>query len=90
MTLDEMIERLIEIRDDFEVSGDTRIRGAFQPSYPLVGGIAAITTIVSDDENEAGIYIALGDGHNYGFGAMWDDDIVERDSEEDEDEEDGE
>lgn len=85
MTLDEMIERLTSLRDYHDVSGDTQILGAFQPNYPLVTSINAITTIISDDEKEAGIYIALGDGTRYGFGAMWEDDIVNRD-EEDEDE----
>jgi hypothetical protein len=77
MTLNDLIERLEEIRD--EVSGNTLIRGAFQPNYPLVSSIAAVTTIISDDADEAGIYIALGDGTKYGFGAMWDDEIVDRD-----------
>lgn len=90
MTLDEMIERLTELREDYDVSGDTKILGAFQPNYPLVAGIAAITTIVSDDAREAGIYIALNDGSRYGFGAMWEDEIVERDSEDEDDDEDAE
>jgi hypothetical protein len=77
MTLNDLIARLEEIRD--EVSGDTPIRGAFQQNYPLVSSIAAITTVISDDADEAGVYIALGDGTKYGFGAMWDDEIVNRD-----------
>lgn len=81
MTLDELIERLTEIRENYEVSGDTVVRGAFQPNYPLIAAIAAVTTIVSD--TEAGIYIALGDAREYGLKAMWDDELVERESEDD-------
>jgi hypothetical protein len=81
MTLDQLIERLEELRDYCKIAGDTKIRGAFQSDYPLVAGISAVTTIVSEDEKEAGIYIALGAARDYGFGAMWDDEIVERGSE---------
>lgn len=84
MTLDELIDRLTELRD--EVSGSTAIRGAFQPNYPLVASVDAITTIISDDSDEAGIFIALGDATTYGSGAMWDDDFVYRDEEDDDDE----
>lgn len=82
MTLNELIERLEEIRD--EVSGDSRIFGAFQPNYPLTTRVAAITTLVNEDAGTAKIYIALGDGDNYGSRNLWDDEIV---YEEDEDEE---
>jgi hypothetical protein len=83
MTLSELIERLEEIRDDYDVSGDTPIRGAFQPSYPLIAGIAAITTVIDDDADNAGIYIALGDGCNYGSRDLWNDELVEREDDED-------
>lgn len=86
MTLNELIERLEEIRDDYGVSGESQVHGAFQPNYPLVTYISAITTIVSDDVKEAGVYIALGDGTKYGLSDLWDDELVERESDEDEDE----
>ena len=83
MTLNELIERLEEIRD--EVSGNSEIFGAFQPNYPLTTRIAAITTLVSNDGDKAGVYIALGDGDNYGSRNLWDDEIVyEEDEDEDE------
>lgn len=83
MTLNELIERLEEIRD--EVSGDSRIFGAFQPNYPLTTSIAAITTLVNEDAGTAKIYIALDDGSNYGSRNLWDDEIVyEEDEDEDE------
>lgn len=85
MTLDEIIERLTDIRDDYEISGDTPVRGAFQPNYPLIAGIYAITTVVDDNGDKSGIYIALGDAGEYGSRDLWDDDIVERENE-DEDE----
>ncbi len=84
MTRNELIERLEELRDDLEIDGRTKIKGAFQPNYPLITEIDAITTIV-DENNAATIYIALGDGKDYGARTLWEDDIVEADSEEDED-----
>lgn len=86
MTLDEMIERLTEIRDDFNVRGDTRIRGAFQPNYPLIANIAAITTVINCEEDDKIVYIAFTDGTQYGSSDLWEDDVVDRN----EDEEDGE
>lgn len=83
MTLDELIERLTDIRDDYEISGDTPVRGAFQPSYPLLARIEAITTVIEKDGDKAGIYIALGDGNNYGSRDLWDDDLIEREDDED-------
>jgi hypothetical protein len=83
MTLDELIERLTDIRDDYEISGETPVRGAFQPNYPLIAGIAAITTVIEKDGDKAGIYIALGDAGNYGSRDLWDDDLVEREDDED-------
>jgi len=86
MTLNELIERLEEIRD--EASGDIQILGAFQPNYPLVADVAAVTTFLSEDADESGVYIALADARNYGSSAMWDDEVVYRDEEDaDEDEE---
>jgi hypothetical protein len=83
MTLDELIERLTDIRDDYEISGETPVRGAFQPNYPLIAGIAAITTVIEKDGDKAGIYIALGDAGNYGSRDLWDDDLIEREDDED-------
>jgi hypothetical protein len=88
MTLNELIERLTDIRDDYEISGDTPVRGAFQPNYPLIAGIGAITTVLENNGDKAGIYIALGDAGEYGSRDLWDDDVVEREEEVDEDDED--
>ena len=84
MTLNELIERLEELRDDLEISGRTSVRGAFQPNYPLIAEVHAITTLV-DEEGNARIFIALGDGDDYGARTLWEDDIV--DSREQEDDE---
>ena len=78
MTLDELIERLTDIRDDYEISGDTPVHGAFQPNYPLIAGIGAITTVLENNGDKVGIYIALGDGGQYGSRDLWDDDVIER------------
>ena len=82
MTLNELIERLESLRDDYGVDGDSDVRGAFQPNYPLVARIDAITTINGDDE--VTIYIALADAREYGSEKLWEDCWVEQ---EDEDEE---
>lgn len=83
MTLNELIERLEDLRD--EVSGNSEIFGAFQPNYPLTTRVAAITTLVNEDAGTAKIYIALGDGDNYGSRNLWDDEVIyEEDEDEDE------
>lgn len=80
MTLDEMIERLEELRDSYGVSGDSRVSGAFQPNYPLIARISAITAIESEDS--VSIYIALDDAREYGTRSMWSDDVIDADEEE--------
>ena len=84
MNLDEMIERLEEIRE--EVGGDFPVRGAFQPNYVLLANIDAITTVTeSGDEN--GVFISLSDGKDYGTSQHYEDDFVTfGDENEDEDE----
>jgi hypothetical protein len=84
MTLNELIERLEELRDDLEISGNSPIKGAFQPNYPLTASVHAVTTLI-DEEGNARIFIALGDAHDYGARTLWEDDIV--DSREQEDDE---
>lgn len=81
MTLDEMIERLEDLRDSYGVPGDTRVSGAFQPNYPLTARISAITTIESDEKFK--IYVALDDAGEYGSRSMWDDDVIDAADEED-------
>lgn len=76
MTLNELIERLEELRDYYEVPGDTEIKGAFQPNYPLIAGLSGVTTFVEDETKKARIFIALGAGRDYGNSEMWEDDII--------------
>lgn len=73
-TLDELIYRLEEIRE--ELTGSTIVRGAFQSNYPLVADIEAITTLVTWDEGKSGVYLALGSATKYGTSEMWADDFV--------------
>jgi len=42
MTLNELIETLTDISDN-EDAGEMEVRGAYQPNYPLVGSISAVT-----------------------------------------------
>lgn len=83
MKLRELIERLEEIE---EGCGNLEVKGAFQPNYPLVARVDAVTTIV-DDENKGFVYIALGEGRDYGSRSMWFDEIIDADEDADEDEE---
>lgn len=48
MTLDELIERLGEARDD--LGGQAEVRVAYQPSWPLRGTIASVTVTGGDTE----------------------------------------
>jgi hypothetical protein len=73
VSLDELIERLEEIRE--EVGGDFPIRGAFQPNYVLLSDVDAITT-VTDSGDENGVFICLGDGHEYGSKEHYADDFI--------------
>lgn len=84
MTLDELIERLEDIRE--EVGGEFPVRGAFQPNYVLLAEVEAVTT-VTDSGDEDGVFICLGDGHEYGSREHYTDDFVtigDEDEEEDE------
>jgi hypothetical protein len=76
-TLDELIYRLEEIRE--ELTGSTIVRGVFQPNYPLVADIDAITTLVTWDSGKSGVYLALGSATEYGTSEMWADDFVSLD-----------
>ena len=77
MTLNELIERLQDLRDYHEVDGDTQVTGAFQPNYPLLADVEAITTIIDAFDDTARIYLALGGAESYGSGKEWDDDIID-------------
>ena len=76
MTLKELIQRLEELRDDFEMDGNTPITGAFQQNYPLLGDVEAVTTIIEPDDT-ATIYLALGGAESYGTGQEWRDDVMD-------------
>lgn len=73
MTLDELIDRLTEIRD--EVGGDFPVRGAFQPNYVLLADIDAISTITESGDAD-GVFIALADGRDYGSAIHYSDEVV--------------
>ena len=71
MNIRELIEKLSEIEEWY---GDIEVRAAFQPNYPLVTDIQELTTVIEDDEPT--LFIALGDGEDYGTKRMWDGDVV--------------
>lgn len=72
MTLTELIDRLTAIQDDH---GDIEVLAAFQPNYPLVTSVQAITTVIAGDTTT--LYIAVGDGDSYGNKNLWSDDEIE-------------
>ncbi len=88
MTLDELIERLTDLRDVEGIPGHMEVRIAQQPNYPLLGNLEAVTTVVEsqDGDSEATVYLASGDAKDYGFRSLWDDDIQYQDDDNDEDE----
>jgi hypothetical protein len=71
MRVSELIERLTEIQEN---QGDIEVLGAYQPRYPLVADISAVTTVVLADADTATIYIALSSTEDYGNRFMWNDD----------------
>jgi hypothetical protein len=77
MTLDELIMRLEDIRE--EVGGEVSVRGVQQPSYPLLSRIDAITTVQSGEKSE--VFIGLAEAKDYGSQLHYEDDFV--DAEED-------
>jgi hypothetical protein len=90
MTLDELIERLTDLRDSEGIPGHTEVRVAQQPSYPLLGDLDAVTTVVESEPGdseatEATVYLASGNASDYGSRSLWDDDIQYQDEDEDED-----
>ena len=72
MTLTELIERLTDIQEEH---GNIQVLAAFQPNYPLITEVQAITTVTIGDT--ATLYIAVGDGDEYGSQYLWSDDEIE-------------
>ena len=77
MTLNELIERLVDIRDDYEVDGYAQVTGAFQQNYPLLADVEAVTTIIDAFDGSTRIYLALGGAESYGSGKEWDDEVID-------------
>ncbi len=75
MTLDELIERLQEIRED--IGSDVPVRGVQQPNYPLLAQIEALTTIYRGGTTE--VFIALADARDYGTRDHYADDFISLD-----------
>lgn len=75
MTIDEIIQRLEDMREELG-SGDVAVRGAFQPNYPLVADITAITAVIPEGADGARLYIALGEARGYGDRTYWYDEVV--------------
>lgn len=61
MELKELIERLQEIQEEYP---DAMVSGVFQPNYPLIGELIAITTM--EDADGARVFIGLAHGYEYG------------------------
>lgn len=82
MTLTELIDRLEDLREDLQ-TGELEVRGVFQPNYPLIARIDAITAIVDSDKKN-GVFIGLAEAKDYGSSIHYSDDIVSADEDEDE------
>ena len=82
MNLDELIERLQEIREDYG-NGEIPIRGVQQPNYPLLSQIEAITVFESEQGMAKEIFIGLAEARDYGNSLHYADRVVWEDEEED-------
>lgn len=83
MDLDELIQRLEELRDEF--GGRTPVRGVFQPHYPLLADIDAVTMVATGVDLDHAVFIGLADGREYGSSMHYADDVVLADDDEWED-----
>lgn len=59
-TLDDLIEQLQEIRDDH--GGETPVRVAYQPSYPLQGRLSTLAVTNDRDTGRPTLFITTGGG----------------------------
>jgi hypothetical protein len=75
MTLDELIERLQEFRDD--IGFDVPVRGVQQPHYPLLAQLSAVSAIYKNDKVE--VFIGLAEPKAYGTQDHYADDLISLD-----------
>lgn len=86
MTLDELIEKLTDMRDDIAAhdedidAGNVPVTLAIQPSYPIAVGFAEVTAIM-DGEGGPRVWIATSDHagsdiNPYAPRQAWDGDVV--------------
>jgi hypothetical protein len=83
MTLEQLIEKLQELVDDYE-AGDWEVQIAQQPSYPLLGWLENISFNSKDNM----VYLASGSASEYGKRLMWEEmeDLGEEEEEDEEEE----
>lgn len=76
MTLNELIQRLEEYRDELEGRGDAEVRMMNQYNWPFEYTIAGVTCNLDfDDDNEDAdpvVYICEGQQLGYGTKQAWD------------------
>ena len=78
-TLNELIETLQEMLDDYPELGDQPVNVGYQPNYPLAGVVANVVVIDGDDEDEddqdsePALWIAISDNRDepYAPRAAW-------------------
>lgn len=81
-TLNELIETLQEMLDDYPELGDQPVNVGYQPNYPLAGIIANVVVIGGDDpeedededeDSEPALWIAISDNRDepYAPRAAW-------------------
>lgn len=85
MRIGELIDRLTEIQEEH---GEIEVKGVLQPRWPLITELEAVTTLINEEEDTATVFLALGDGDEYGTKNLWDDcDTYVESEDEDEEEE---
>lgn len=78
MTLTELIDELLSLRDDEGVPGDTEVRVAYQPNYPLSAECDTVTFVAkTDDASEGGqLFLAETGRNDYAPRCAWEGGIV--------------
>jgi hypothetical protein len=60
LTLNELIEKLTDLRDDYEC-GDALVRVAFQPRYPIAATLSEVTLVRGEEGRPETLWLAASD-----------------------------
>jgi poly-beta-hydroxyalkanoate depolymerase len=72
MNINEIIERLEEMRD--ELGGEVHVRSVIQPNYPLLADLLTVTAVTEKEKTT--VYIGIGEARQYGSDIHYADEII--------------